>query len=174
MINSEVAICLASSCSGTEGAEFNAFLQEIREEASNFVLFEPSQENIGIESLFFLSKKLIRHKYPSIHIFIAGASRNSKSKISTLKLYEILPRGTGLEGDSLLVAGTGADSILSLLEDMFASNLSPTVSETIPKVQRALAAAMRLDQGTGGRPVLWTLGHNHHSQHSTFRAGPHH
>ena len=72
-------------------------------------------------------------------------------------MFEILPGGTGIERESLLVAGSGGVNIVSLLGDIFLSDSTVTVQQAAPQVKRALTAATKLDHGSGGRPVLWTL-----------------
>lgn len=162
-VTSNTVICSACSCSGNEGADFKEFLREIREEVFDYKLTEANVINVetesmlGLESIYFLAKKLIRHKYPSIHVFITGFCGDSRTDKNSFKLFEVLPGGTGIEGENLLVAGSGGVNIVSLLSDILLSESSITVQKAIPKVKRALSTATKLDHGSGGRPVLWTL-----------------
>jgi 20S proteasome alpha/beta subunit len=159
-VTSDAVICSASSCVGNEGAEFKEFLREVQEEVFRYKVTEyveiGNESRLGLESIFFLAKKLIRHKYPSIHVFVAGLCGDTKSE-NSFKLFEILPGGTGIEGENLLVAGSGGVNIVSLLGDIFLSDSTATVQQAAPQVKRALTAATKLDHGSGGRPVLWTL-----------------
>eukprot|EP01036_Dinobryon_divergens_P028835 gene28835-37842_t len=152
-ITTDAVICSASSCVGNEGAEFKEFLREVQEEVFRYKLTESleigNESRLGLESIYFLAKKLIRHKYPSIHVFVAGLCGETKSE-NSFKLFEILPGGTGIEGENLLVAGSGGVNIVSLLGDIFQSDSTVTVQQAAPQVKRALTAATKLDHGSGG------------------------
>ena len=159
-VTKDTVICSASGCVGNEGAQFKEFLREVQEEVFHYKLAESveigHESSLGLENIYFLARKLIRHKYPSIHVFVVGLCGDTSSEDS-FKLFEILPGGTGIEGENLLVAGSGGDNIVSLLGDIFLSGTTVTVQQATPQVRRALSAATKLDHGSGGRPVLWTL-----------------
>jgi len=166
-LTTSTVICSAGCGFGSEAVEFDKLLLDVREEIMKFGSYDfyhqDKSRELNTDSIYCLVKKLIRHKYPLAHVLIAGMNPmksecNDDTAADEYKLYEVLPGGTGLESQSIAVAGSDGTAIVALLDEFFPRDSSAvTVQQAVPTIRRALKAAMKWDNRMGGQPILWTL-----------------
>lgn len=153
-------ICTAGSLDGKEAVDFENLLVELKEEIFRYGFDHLQEEKtLSTDGIYCVMKRLIRHKYKLAHAIIAGINHDRDTHLShtPFRVYEILPGGTALDDTTFAAAGSGSSTVLSLLEDLLGGSLVMSVEAARPIVQRVLEAALRLDQTSGGEPVLWTL-----------------
>jgi len=164
-LSASTVLCSAGCGFGPEAVEFDKLLTDVREEimrfSSNDFFRQDQCSELNTDNIYCLVTKLIRHKYPLAHVLIAGMNplelESDSHNNFEYKLYEVLPGGTGLESQTIAVAGSDGTAIVALLDEYFPKDSSITVEQAVPRIRRVLKAAMKWDNRLGGQPILWTL-----------------
>jgi proteasome beta subunit len=155
--DAEKVYSLGPSCTlchiGGAGSQFNQLCLDIEEillaECYRFTGQPLSSSPLAIAKL---TRRLIYTKYRSVHALVAGISTSS------FILAEILPSGTLIEHDSFVVAGSGANVVLGLLERDFAGAPgSLALTDVKRRVETAVRIAIELDLRSGPPTKLYVL-----------------
>jgi 20S proteasome alpha/beta subunit len=153
LLTEKIAICSGSENGG--GSDFFNLCNDLKEEIFKDSLdgfMWDSEHELKAYNLYKRARQLVYTKYSSVHAIICGLEEASGA------LFEVLPSGSGIEGQAVLVCGPGASVVVPLLEELFpaaASDSIIAVEEGVKRVVRVLAASRRLDPRSGGKPSVW-------------------
>lgn len=114
---------------------------------------------IDVDVIAHYCRLLTNKRFRKSHMLIVGRNRLDKS----FKIYEIFPQGTLIEHVRFAVSGQGSECVAGLLNEYFehgdegsktsASN-DEGILESLNKVSKAVAQALRLDHRCRGRPDI--------------------
>lgn len=150
ILTDSVAVC----CANDATAEFQCMFNDLREHVRSLEL--QHGQTFEFESIARLSRKLINSKYRGVHCVVAGTGKDVLLP-PQFGLCEILPKGSRIDSD-LVVAGSGSQLVVPLLEESFKGLNSPTVNDAVPLLNKAVLKATALDHQCGGRkPKIWIL-----------------